>query len=77
MDIYKPFNINKPQNGILDKLNGFTMKMSASVQDFDPPPQDGNGTLIDLSSFPILSIRGTRTVQVMHHHGNGSILPWL
>ena len=66
--LFEPYKL---QDGILDKLNGFTMQMSASVQDFVPTPQNGNGTLSDLSSFPILSFRGTSTVQVMHHHGNG------
>eukprot|EP00731_Ephydatia_muelleri_P004044 Em0002g220a len=52
------------KNGILDKLNGFTMQMNVSVQDFSPPSQNGNGTLTNLTGYPVLSVQGTSSVQV-------------
>eukprot|EP00731_Ephydatia_muelleri_P004040 Em0002g216a len=52
------------KNGILDKLNGFTMQMNVSVQDFAPPSQNGNGTLTNLTGYPVLSVQGTSSVQV-------------
>eukprot|EP00731_Ephydatia_muelleri_P004032 Em0002g208a len=52
------------KNEILDKLNGFTMQMNVSVQDFAPPSQNGNGTLTNLTGYPVLSVQGTSSVQV-------------
>ncbi|KAL5506605.1 hypothetical protein EMCRGX_G008287 [Ephydatia muelleri] len=54
------------KNEILDKLNGFTMQMNVSVQDFAPPSQNGNGTLTNLTGYPVLSVQGTSSVQVMY-----------
>eukprot|EP00731_Ephydatia_muelleri_P004035 Em0002g211a len=52
------------KNEILDKLNGFAMQMNVSVQDFAPPSQNGNGTLTNLTGYPVLSVQGTSSVQV-------------
>ena len=42
------------------------MQMNVSVQDFSPPSQNGNGTLTNLTGYPVLSVQGTSSVQVMY-----------
>ena len=42
------------------------MQMNVSVQDFAPPSQNGNGTLTNLTGYPVLSVQGTSSVQVMY-----------
>jgi len=52
------------QDGIADRLNAFTVELDVSPQPLNVSSPTGNDTLVDFSAFPMVSLTGTRFLQV-------------